>query len=395
MSSEEAARRLGVTVKTLYVYVSRGRIESHRKKGTRPSFFSEADVERLAGRSRRRAVQIDTFNLDESVTSLRPDGIRYRGERIERLIDRPFEEVAELLWQADAGEWDARVLPVPKGLSAIDQVRCGVVFAGAADPLRSDQRPEAIVAAARRLLTGLARTLARGGVKSMSAPASIAHFVAAALLGGRPSDELVATVDKLMVLLADHSIATSTLAVRVAASNRVDLYSAISCGLGAHMGPLFGASSEPAVRLLRYASEVGVDRAIDEELRWRGSLSGFGVPIYPERDPRFEMVFPSLERLISDKDRDLMDQLLASIDRQQLPGPNADLAVALLVHSTGADAAFAPAVFAIARMAGWVAHYLEELKEPFGRYYMGPTYPSNWLHEGDRWPLPLPSRAEK
>lgn len=382
LTTEEAARRLGVTVKTLYVYVSRGLIESHREKGTRPSYFSRDDVERLATRPRRRST-LGSWNPESGVTSIRPDGIRYRGELLSTLVDQPFEDVAEHLWQMERGDWAARPLKLPKRLSAIDQVRCGVVIAGSLDTFRSDQRPEAVVIASRRLLAGLAQTLAGPAMQLLPADASIARCVAAALCNGRPSEQLVRTVNTAMVLLADHSMSTSTLAVRLGASLRADLYSSLLAGLGVHMGPFFGASSEAAVRLLRYASEVGVDRAVDEELRWRGSLPGFGVPIHPGSDPRFETLLPSLERLLSKKDGDLLNELLACIDRQQLPHPNVDLSLALIVHSAGADASFGPAIFAMARIAGWVAHYLEELEERMGRYYSGPTYPTNWLRGAD------------
>lgn len=372
LTSEEASRRLGVTVKTLYVYVSRGLIESHREKGTRASFFSRADVERLATRS-RRPEQLGPWSIDSSITSISPDGIRYRGMLLGELIDRPFEDVAEHLWQAERGDWSARPLPLPAGLSAMDRICCGVPLAGSADPFRSDRRPEAIITAARRLLGGLARTLA-AETPTANADGSVPYFLAAALARDEPSDDLVRTVNSVMVLLADRAISTSMLAVRFATGTRADLYSAVMAGLGVLMGPYFSASSEAAIRLLRYAGEVGVERAVAEELRWRGALPAFSAPFHPDGDPRFAMALPSLLQLLTREDRALINELLLCVERQQLPPANVDLSLALLVYATGADASFGPAIFALSRISGWVAHYLEELAEPMGRFYPGLTY---------------------
>ena len=70
---------------------------------------------------------------------------------------------------------------------------------------------------------------------------------------------------------------------------------------------------------------------------------------------------------MSDTERDLLDRLVRSAANHDLP-PSVDLTLGALVSSSGADPAFATAIFTLARMAGWTAHYLEELNEPGGRY---------------------------
>jgi citrate synthase len=103
---------------------------------------------------------------------------------------------------------------------------------------------------------------------------------------------------------------------------------------------------------------------VDEELRWRGSLPGFGVPVYPDGDPRFAIILPYIEALLSPSERVFINDLLSRVAQQQLPAPNMDLALGLLVHSTKADPSFGPAIFSIARMAGWTEHYRSELEVP-------------------------------
>jgi citrate synthase len=361
LTSEEAANRLGVTVPTLYVYVSRGLIQSHRELGKRASGYALQDVDRLA-RTRR---QLPRGELRGGAASKeRSEGLQYRGIPLLQLLDQPVEEIAELLWQTEPGDWVASAIHVPKGLSPVDQIRAAVVLAGSRDAFRSDQRAEAIFAATRRLLAGLARTLARSSGVDVKSDDSLAYTVAAALASGTPSVKLTRAVNALMVLLADHAMSPSTAAVQLAGNTRADLYNAILAGLGVLSGPFYGGGSEAATRLLRYSAEAGVDRAVNEELRWRGSLPGFGLPAYPDGDPRFAMILPYLEALLNPAERGLISDLLLRVAQQQLPAPNMDLALALLVYSTKADSSFGSALFSLARIAGWVKHYRDELEAP-------------------------------
>src|SRR5665213_1436014 len=127
LTSEEAANRLGVTVPTLYVYVSRGLIHSHRELGKRASGYALQDVDRLA-RTRR---QLPRGELRGGAASKeRSDGLQYRGIPLLQLLDQPVEEIAELLWQTEPGDWVASAIHVPKGLSPVDQIRAAVVLAG-------------------------------------------------------------------------------------------------------------------------------------------------------------------------------------------------------------------------------------------------------------------------
>src|SRR5271154_6248351 len=101
IESEEAARRLGIKLSTLYAYVSRGTIRAHRATDTRRSLFELEDVEALARRA-RGGKQIETrlATIHTSVTHLDERGPSYRGVLATELCAerRPFEAVAERLW---------------------------------------------------------------------------------------------------------------------------------------------------------------------------------------------------------------------------------------------------------------------------------------------------------
>src|SRR5580658_4074570 len=100
LQSEEAARRLGVKLSTLYAYVSRGLLVSHRSGDGRRSLFDLEDVERLARRARAsQPVDGRLATVTTSLTQLRDDGPIYRGHRATDLaLSMSFEAVADLFW---------------------------------------------------------------------------------------------------------------------------------------------------------------------------------------------------------------------------------------------------------------------------------------------------------
>ena len=109
LSSRQAAHRLGVKVETLYAYVSRGLLTSHRDEAHRASVFDEREVERLARRGRPRAAsRTPTLDIDiaTAITSTHtPTGgyeVRFRGHPAAELAATvAFEQVAELLWTGE------------------------------------------------------------------------------------------------------------------------------------------------------------------------------------------------------------------------------------------------------------------------------------------------------
>src|SRR6202042_2187220 len=111
LTTEEAARRLGVKVPTLYAYVSRGLLESHPDPARRGSLFDLDEIEGLAARSRGgRQTATRLATITTAVTQLDQKlGPIYRGRAATELAaGSSFEEVAELLWQSDnGGDWTA------------------------------------------------------------------------------------------------------------------------------------------------------------------------------------------------------------------------------------------------------------------------------------------------
>jgi citrate synthase len=368
LTTEEAARRLGVKVPTLYAYVSRGLLESHRDPNARGSLFDLADVEALATRSRGgRQTSTRLATITTAVTQLHQElGPLYRGRRATDLAAHAsFEEVAEILWQTGpAGrgdDWDAPDLGPCPLVHTFDRMRWALVVCGATDPLRSDLRTAAVARAARRSAAALVAAVG-DGPDDPNENDSIATRLAARLTpssGAVPAD----AVNAALVLLADHELATSTMAVRVAASVRADPYDAFLAGLATLAGPLHGGASQMAYELLVVAERDGAARALNDVLREQGRLPGFGHTIYKSGDPRFAALLALAEPLLRDEQRAVLHEVIALAAAHDVPLPNCDLALAALSWGMGMPPDTGRTLFAVARVAGWAAHYLEELNE--------------------------------
>src|SRR6476646_6203472 len=130
VDAQTAARHLGIAVRSLYAYVSRGQVRSVPGERGRPRLYALADVERLRvrrdARSGHGAVAAGALRwgepvLDSAITAITPDGPAYRGHLATELAARnvPFENVAELLWSGvlpspdtTAASWPRPALPV-------------------------------------------------------------------------------------------------------------------------------------------------------------------------------------------------------------------------------------------------------------------------------------------
>jgi citrate synthase len=365
LSSAEAARRLGVKVSTLYAYVSRGLIASHHDPSRRGSLFELADIESLAARSRGgRQTESRLATITTGVTQLHLDeGPIYRGRAATSLVgEMTFEEVAAFLWEADEeGDWSALSLGHCPLHDSLDRMRWALVMCGATDPLRSDARPNAVVHSARRVVAALVDVVGTAPAGE-AATASVSERLAHRLGGSEPAFS-AAAVDAALVLMADHELATSTLAVRIAASVRADLYDALLAGLATLTGPLHGGASQQAYELLALAERDGASRALNDTLREHRRLPGFGHTVYRNGDPRFGALLSLAEPLLSDTRRDILRQVMELAGAHDIPQANCDLALAALSWGTGMPPDTGRTLFAVARIAGWTAHYMEELSE--------------------------------
>ncbi|HXR54432.1 MAG TPA: citrate/2-methylcitrate synthase, partial [Acidimicrobiales bacterium] len=364
-----------VKLATIYAYVSRGILVSHRSADGRRSLFDVGEVNALARRSRTgQRVEGRLATIATSVTELRPEGPVYRGVPATSLVTtEPFERVADLLWRVGPGPWGAApVSPVPV-TTVDDRLRWAVVMSGSVDPLRSDLRDVAVAQAARTIVATMVASLGGPPDSGSETQLPIAERLAGRLVSS-PGPATTAAVGAALVLLADHELASSTVAVRIAASTRSDVYDAVLAGLGTVNGPLHGGASRQAHLLLVDAERRGSAAALDDALRWQGLAPGFGHFVYEDGDPRFDALLPLVERFALAARRQVVESVITLAAARGLPRPNIDLGLAALTYAAGMDAEAGGVLFKISRVVGWVAHYLEELTETPLRYRARAVY---------------------
>jgi citrate synthase len=163
-----------------------------------------------------------------------------------------------------------------------------------------------------------------------------------------------------LVLLADHEMASSTLAARVAASTWADPYLVVSAGLAALGGPLHGSVGDRVVPMLREAVARGAAEAIAGKLRLGDKVGGFGHLVYTDGDPRANTLWPLLQAAWpADPVIQATGDVIAGVTAHGT-FPNVDLMLGALVASAGMMEGSAEVIFAVARTAGWLAHAIEE-----------------------------------
>ncbi|MPZ25266.1 MAG: helix-turn-helix domain-containing protein [Micromonosporaceae bacterium] len=392
ISAEEAATRLGVKPATLYAYVSRGVLRRHRAPGGR-SRFDPVEIDQLARRGRpRRPRGASELVIESAVTALGDDRPYYRGRDALELATRwQLEQVAGWLWTGEAGPappavWRSLPAAVAAGRAAqaslpadvlpLERLQVITPALAATDSLRHTFEPSAVVAIGQHLIAGLVDCLP--GSTPDPAAGSIAHRLAGKLAAtpvetGLPVEPglpvqpgLVDVLRAALVVLADHELAASTLAVRVAASVRADPYAAVMVGLGAMGGALHGGASLAAEAMVAQAQDPDHGRQlIGQRLRRGERVPGLGHVVYRHEDGRGRLLLDLLRAAAPGHARlAVVDAMLDEVAQRRLPALNVDFGLAALTQVAGMVPGAGEAIFAVARTVGWLAHALEEYARP-------------------------------
>ncbi|HUP84568.1 MAG TPA: citrate/2-methylcitrate synthase [Acidimicrobiales bacterium] len=391
LTAREACERLHVRPQTLYAYVSRGVLD--RRREGRQSRFAAADIDALAVRtSRGRRSGRTEILIDTAITDLDPAGrLTYRGVGVDEIVGQwPFERTAAWLWSGEddptGGPWAApsEVASVahavqdaiPRSATAAQRVRATVASAGTL-LVQEGRDAEAVAACARQLVATIVDGLPSVGKGRRDPEGSIASRLWPALSAQPATPARVAALDAALVLLADHELAASTLAARVAASTWAALPQVVLAGLGALSGPLHGANADAVSQLLAGAERLGA-RVV---LRQHRFVPGFGHAVYRTVDPRFVALMPFVEGMASAALVDAIDGMRRVSAAAGVPPANVDLAFGALARAGRWKPGAAEAVFAVARIAGWAAHAIEEYQH---RLRLRPRA----VYVGNRWTSP-------
>ena len=329
----------------------------------------------------------------------------YRGYDIADLArGTSFDDVTYLLWfgelpdAAQAKEHrrrleETRGLPkeirallegLPRDTHPLDALRTAVSLAAAYDPDARASDLDANVRKGYRLMNLVPETVAAWQrIRTGSAPVDAPHHDGHAarflhLLDGRaPSPEVAHVLDLALVLHADHELNASTFAARVAVATLADMHAAVTAAVSTLKGPRHGGANEDVLSMLLEIGEAhGADAFVESRLGGRDKLSkaergdprsrmpGFGHRVYKVDDARAR-VLKGMAKSMADatgKTR-LFDVAQAVYDgvraRTSLP-VNVDFFSAVVYDALGIPPDFCTSIFAVGRVAGWVAHVLEQ-----------------------------------
>jgi len=204
---------------------------------------------------------------------------------------------------------------------------------------------------------------------------------------------LAKALDLLLILHADHEQNCSTSTVRVVGSSQANLFASISAGISALWGPLHGGANQQVIEMLEKIEAEGgdaqkfVDRAKDKKDNSR--LMGFGHRVYKNYDPRAAILRKAcidvLQRLnLQSRQLDIAMKLedIALKDEYFISHklyPNVDFYSGIIYKALGIPVNMFTVMFAIGRMPGWIAQWLESRQDPDNRIarprqvYTGPT----------------------
>lgn len=191
------------------------------------------------------------------------------------------------------------------------------------------------------------------------------------MLNERKPDSLAARIfDVCLTLHAEHTMNASTFSARVTASTLTDPYAVVASAVGTLAGPLHGGANEEVITMLEEIGSVGNVRPYVEDcMQRKAKIMGFGHRVYKVKDPRAIILQNLAEQLFEkfghDKYYDIAVELERVVEEKlSYKGiyANVDFYSGLVYRKLKIPTDLFTPIFAIARVAGWLAHWKEQLE---------------------------------
>jgi citrate synthase len=383
LSAKEAAELLGVSLPTVYAYVSRGLIHSQPAGDkSRTRRYLEDDVRRLIEHKDYRRDPAIAANhamhwglpvLESALTRIADDTLYYRGFDATQLArDHTAEEVAALLWTGDMTKTDtlfagpARVeyhLDELRRLDAdhfpLQRLQIALAMASAHDLAAYDLDTRFmgnIVQTGARIVKLMATVLA--GVEEVAAP--LGQILQRGWCPNVP--QAACLLDAALILCADHELNASTFAARVVASAQAHLYLVVTAGLAAIQGFRHGGSAMLIERLFHEVDAPDrAQEAITGRLRRGECIPGFGHRLYPNGDPRGAMLLALANDTFPGTTAVRRANAIAQAV-QEVAGKRATVEFGLvaLTQALSLPDGSALSLYALGRSIGWIGHAVEQ-----------------------------------
>jgi citrate synthase len=310
-----------------------------------------------------------------------------------------FEEVVYLLWNhrlPNAQELEALRLEIASSASLPDEVivrlkglplkadpmavlRTAVSLLGLYDPEAEDMSAAAVHRKAVRL-TGQITTLCaawdrvRNGHNPLAprTDLTLAQNFVYMLTGNEPDKTASDAINTYLVLLAEHGMNASTFASRVITGTGSDMHSAVVGAIGALKGPSHGgANAEAMAQFLEISSPDNVENWFNSQIKGKDRrIMGIGHRIYKALDPRATILKEQARALAKSSGNEKWFQIAEQLDDlarsdeyfiQRKLYANVDYYSAIVLYTLNLDIDMFPPLFAMARIAGWAAHIIEQM----------------------------------
>lgn len=375
LNASEVVERLGISKTTLYSYVSRGLLTSHPTQ-TRERLYLESEVNRLLDaktfKKNPTAVAQQALNwgdpvLDTHLSFVQDGVLHYRNQSATALSrSHSFEQVAQFLWTGqfeDIPDVLPFALPQPVAAKSIfTTLQMLLAAMQDQDPIPQNMRSHHLVRVGHRVLRQLADQVAPETTGPLAQRLAQRY--------GCPAD----LIETTLILCAEHELNASSFTVRCVASTGASLYAALIAGLSALQGIRHGQALSPVDALIGQALETSAEMALYKTLENGSEIPGFGHPLYPNGDPRALFLLDHLpEGFLTPELKNVAQGLVGMAANGFHEKPNLDFALALIGRGLGEPIQAGTLLFALGRMAGWIAHAIEQytdgrLIRPRARY---------------------------
>lgn len=241
------------------------------------------------------------------------------------------------------------------------------------DPEVLEMSPEATLRKSIRLTAKTPTIIAafdraRHG-KEIIAPSkksSIAFDFLYMLNGEEPGENATRTMDVLLITHAEHGMNASTFTCRSICATLADVHAAVTGAMGSLKGPLHGGANTAVMNMLKSLDpETDIVAFVKGKLERKEKIMGFGHRVYKTYDPRAKFLRLLAKDLSKEVNMEYLyewsETIVKIMKEEKNIDPNVDFFSATVYYSMGIEPDLYTAIFAMARMSGWTAHYLEQL----------------------------------
>ncbi len=326
--------------------------------------------------------------------------LEYRGIAVETLArESCFEETAwlllkgELPTQRELADFDHRlrhhrrlkyklidlIKCLPETGHPMDALQAGVAALGMFYPARDVSNQQSNWDSVIRLIAKMPTIVAayhrlRHGDEALTPRDDLGHAANFyyMLTEQEPSPAVAKVLDACLVLHAEHTMNASTFSGRVTGSTLANPYTVVSSAIGTLTGPLHGGANEEALDMLEQIGSVENVRAwLEDAVAHKRKVMGFGHRVYKVKDPRATVLQELAENAFVETGRPRLYDIATELERvasgmpsfgQKGVYPNVDFYSGIVYQNLGIPRDLFTPIFAVARVVGWLSHWLEQLK---------------------------------